>query len=104
MPESQPHKANSTTETGIPLLEHLTADQLAVVAMLADAFAAENAELYLVGGPVRDLLLDRPVPNDLDFATSIPPKQTREIANRLPHVGLYDVGEKFGTIGIVMPA
>jgi poly(A) polymerase len=53
---------------------------------------------------VRDLLLERPVPNDLDFATSVPPQRTRDIANRLPHVGLYDVGEKFGTIGVVMPA
>jgi poly(A) polymerase len=53
---------------------------------------------------VRDLLLVRPVPNDLDFATSIPPERTREVCARIGHAGLYDVGEKFGTIGIVMPA
>lgn len=96
-----PPPASSLTR---PLLDHLREDQRAVVTTLADAFAAEHAELYLVGGPVRDLLLERPVPNDLDFATSLPPGRTREIGERLPHVGIYDIGEKFGTIGIVMPA
>lgn len=103
MPDSQPEKANITIDTGTPILDQLSVDQRAVVKLLADAFASADAGLYLVGGPVRDLLLERPVPNDLDFATSVSPQQTREIANRLPHVGLYDVGEKFGTIGVVMP-
>ena len=86
------------------LLDQLEPDQRAVVTTLAEAFASARAELYLVGGPVRDLLLARPVPNDFDFATSIPPGRTREICARIGHAGLYDVGEKFGTIGIVMPA
>lgn len=68
---------------------------------LAQAFAQTGHELYLVGGVVRDVLLDRPAPSDLDFATSALPEQTREIASGLNHAGLYDVGERFGTIGIV---
>ena len=86
------------------MLVQLRPHQRAIVTALASAFGEAGAELYLVGGPVRDLLLERPVPNDLDFATSVPPQRTREIANRLEHVGLYDIGEKFGTIGVVMPA
>jgi poly(A) polymerase len=84
------------------LLEGLEPYQRAIVQTLADAFAARDAELYLVGGPVRDLLLEQTVPSDLDFATSVPPSITREIAAHVPNIGLYDVGEKFGTIGIVM--
>ena len=86
------------------LLEALEPYQRAIVHTLAEAFAARDAELYLVGGPVRDLLLEQTVPSDLDFATSVPPSVTREIAATVPNIGLYDVGEKFGTIGIVMPS
>ena len=99
MPNQSPGSPPSTS-----LLDRLPPHQRDVVATLADAFAARDAELYLVGGPVRDLLLERPVPNDLDFATSILPAETKEIGASLSHAGMYDVGEKFGTIGIVMPA
>jgi len=85
------------------LLDRLGAGQQAVTARLAAAFAAAGAELYLVGGMVRDLLLERPIPNDLDFATSVPPERTKAILAALPHAGLYDVGEKFGTIGVILP-
>ena len=104
MPDSRPPKAPFTATTGPDLLDQLQPGQRAIIADLARVFAASDAELYLVGGPVRDLLLDRPVPNDLDFATSVPPSKTRNIVNRLPHVGLYDIGEKFGTIGVVLPS
>lgn len=85
------------------MLDRLGAGQQAVTARLAAAFAAAGAELYLVGGMVRDLLLERPIPNDLDFATSVPPERTKAILAALPHAGLYDVGEKFGTIGVILP-
>lgn len=101
MPDQYP-RSTSSANTSISVLDRLGANQRAVIASLADAFAAEGAELYLVGGMVRDLLLERPVPADLDFATSIPPEHTKEIGKRLKNGGLYDVGEKFGTIGIIM--
>jgi poly(A) polymerase len=85
------------------VLDRLGPGQRAVTARLADAFDAAGAELYLVGGMVRDLLLERPIPNDLDFATSVPPERTKAILAALSHAGLYDVGERFGTIGVVMP-
>lgn len=95
---------SSSSKNAASLIDQLRPNQREIVRTLATAFAGAGAELYLVGGPVRDVLLDRNVPNDLDFATSIPPAQTREIANELPHQGLYDVGEKFGTIGVILPA
>jgi poly(A) polymerase len=73
--------------------------------MLAGAFATAGHELYLVGGSVRDILLERDTPsapNDLDLATSARPEAVKAIAAGLPHAGLYDVGERFGTIGIVV--
>lgn len=97
MPEQR-----SSFPTSSSLLDQLRPGQREIVRSLAHAFANAGAELYLVGGPVRDLLLEREVPHDLDFATSIPPEETKEIASRLDHAGLYDVGEQFGTIGVVL--
>ena len=45
---------------------------------LGEAFAAAGHQLYLVGGPVRDALMGRPV-NDLDFTTDARPEQVLAI-------------------------
>jgi poly(A) polymerase len=83
------------------VIPKLGPDQRAVTATLANAFANAGQELYLVGGMVRDILLDRDEHADLDFATSATPEQTKAIAATCNHLGIYDVGERFGTIGIV---
>lgn len=86
------------------LLDHLTPPLRQLVTTLTDAFLAASAELFLVGGPVRDLMLDDRRPTDLDFTTNVPPEATKGILQRLDHAGLYDIGEKFGTIGVILPA
>jgi poly(A) polymerase len=53
--------------------------------------------LALVGGPVRDLFLERPVA-DLDFATSAGPDQSAAILSAWGDTQ-WDVGKDYGTIG-----
>lgn len=68
-----------------------------IVATLADAFAAAGRELAIVGGPVRDALLDRPV-HDLDFTTDAHPDEILRIITPIS-TAQWDVGREFGTIG-----
>lgn len=70
---------------------------------LIDAFDAQGHRLYLVGGPVRDHILNRAI-HDVDLATDAPPEVTRRIAGRVNPVAMYDVGARFGTIGMVFHA
>ncbi|QUW20157.1 CCA tRNA nucleotidyltransferase [Agrococcus sp. Marseille-Q4369] len=63
---------------------------------LAAAFAAAGHELALVGGPVRDAFLDRPV-TDLDYTTSAGPDEILRLVAPLADA-TWDVGREFGTI------
>jgi poly(A) polymerase len=68
-----------------------------VVATLAEAFAKGGHELAIVGGPVRDALLGRPV-NDLDFTTDARPDEILRIVIPISSAH-WDIGRDFGTIG-----
>ena len=94
---------NSRTMPGSGLLDQLGPVQQATIEVLSNAFQQAGGELYLVGGAIRDLLLGLDREYDLDFATSLPPERTKAIGTSLKHAGLYDIGERFGTIGIILP-
>ncbi len=64
---------------------------------LGHRFAAAGHELHLVGGSVRDALLDR-LGDDLDFATSARPEQTLAIVEGWASA-VWTTGAEFGTIG-----
>lgn len=67
------------------------------VSRVAALFAEAGHELALVGGPVRDALLGRPV-HDLDFTTDARPDDILRIVS--PHAdAVWDIGRQFGTIG-----
>ena len=68
-----------------------------IVATLAEAFAAAGFELAVVGGPVRDALLERPT-HDLDFTTNARPDDILQIVTPIS-TARWDIGREFGTIG-----
>lgn len=67
------------------------------LATLAARFEAAGHELALVGGPVRDAFLGRPV-NDLDLTTSARPDDIIRIVAPVANAH-WDIGRAFGTIG-----
>jgi poly(A) polymerase len=66
---------------------------------LAERFAAAGKSFYVVGGSVRDALLDRPGA-DLDFTTDALPDEIEEIVTGWA-ADLYLAGKTFGTIGVI---
>ena len=65
---------------------------------LGNLFHQAGFELALVGGPVRDALLGR-LGNDLDLTTNATPEQILQIIAPWAD-STWDVGARFGTIGI----
>jgi poly(A) polymerase len=66
---------------------------------LARLFDDAGFELYLVGGSVRDAILDRPH-DDLDFATNARPDQIKQIVKSWAQ-SIFTGGELFGTVSTV---
>jgi poly(A) polymerase len=65
---------------------------------LGRRFAAAGHELHLVGGSVRDALLDR-LGDDLDFCTDARPEQTLAVVQGWADA-IWETGREFGTIGV----
>ena len=68
-----------------------------VIAQLGALFGAAGHQLFLVGGSVRDALLDR-LGDDLDFTTSARPDETEALLRKFTPT-VWDIGKAFGTIG-----
>jgi poly(A) polymerase len=74
---------------------------LEVANELARRFDAVGAHLYLVGGVVRDALLDQLSPeSDLDFTTDALPTVTEQVLAGWAD-SLWTQGKRFGTIGAI---
>ena len=72
---------------------------LAEVAPLAGRFAAAGHRVYLVGGTVRDLLLDRPLADiDYDLTTDARPDDIEAVVRPWADA-VWVQGKRFGTIG-----
>jgi poly(A) polymerase len=64
---------------------------------LGRVFAAAGHELHLVGGPVRDALMGRPV-TDLDFTTDAHPDRILELVRPIADA-VWEIGIEYGTVG-----
>lgn len=84
-----------------PATSRLSPPQRAAARALANTWRDAGEELYLVGGIVRDALLGRPAPTDLDFTTSALPGATQGLAAAAGASSIFTVGEAFGTVGAV---
>ncbi|MBT8193591.1 MAG: CCA tRNA nucleotidyltransferase [Acidimicrobiia bacterium] len=68
---------------------------------LARLFNDAGHELYLVGGSVRDAILNRTADDqDYDFATDARPEKVKELVGSWAQ-NLFTAGELFGTVGVV---
>jgi poly(A) polymerase len=74
----------------------LDVDPLAVA--LGERFQAAGHQLYLVGGAVRDMLLQRPSRMEMDFATDATPPETVRLVQDWADARSL-IGARFGTVG-----
>ena len=80
-----------------PVIPELVADGT-LARELGERFAAAGFETWLVGGNVRDYILGRASPSDLDVATDAKPTQMIPVLRPWADQ-LWFQGVKFGTIG-----
>ena len=71
---------------------------LDIINTLAEAFGARQKQLYIVGGTVRDVLLNRGQSNDADLATDARPDEIKRIVAPTQPNAIVLVGERFGTV------
>ncbi|MBI3979007.1 MAG: HD domain-containing protein [Chloroflexi bacterium] len=73
----------------------------ATLLALGEVFHQHGRQLYLVGGTVRDRLLGRQSP-DIDLTTDAPPDEIKRLVAHIRPDAVYAVGERFGTIGMIV--
>jgi poly(A) polymerase len=85
--------ASAASEIAISALK----DKAPQALELASLFKKGGFTLALVGGSVRDILLER-LGNDLDFTTNARPEEIKKIMKSWAD-DVWEIGAKFGTIG-----
>lgn len=71
---------------------------LDIIKTLAEFFHAQQKQLYMVGGTVRDVLLHREQTNDADLATDARPDEIKRLVAPTHPTAMVLVGERFGTV------
>src|SRR5437667_10872764 len=71
---------------------------LDIIITLAEAFRAQHKQLYMVGGTVRDVLLQREQGTDADLATDARPDEVKRLVAPTQPSAIVLVGERFGTV------
>ena len=73
---------------------------LETIIALAQIFRAQQHELYMVGGCVRDLLMQREGSPDIDLTTDARPDEIKRLVAATHPLDVVTVGETFGTIAL----
>src|SRR5579885_1683586 len=68
------------------------------ILQLATIFRAHGKQLYMVGGTVRDLLLQRQTTLDADLTTDATPQEIKRLAAETHPSAMVLIGEQFGTV------
>jgi poly(A) polymerase len=71
---------------------------LDIIITLAQGFRAQQKQLYMVGGTVRDVLLHRGQSADADLATDAQPDEIKRLVAPTHPSAVVLVGERFGTV------
>ncbi len=71
---------------------------LDIIIKLAELFRAQQKQLYMVGGTVRDVLLQRGETADADLATDARPDEIKRLVAPTHPSAVVLVGERFGTV------
>jgi poly(A) polymerase len=69
-----------------------------IILQLARIFQDHGKQLYMVGGTVRDLLLQRYASMDADLTTDATPKEIKRLVAPVHPTAVVLVGERFGTV------
>jgi poly(A) polymerase len=74
---------------------------LDIIIRLAQDFHAQQKQLYMVGGTVRDVLLQRGQSADADLATDAHPEEIKRLVAPTRPNAVVLVGERFGTVRLL---
>ena len=74
---------------------------LDIIIQLAQGFHAQQKQLYMVGGTVRDVLLHRGQSADADLATDAHPDEIKRLVAPTHPSAVVLVGERFGTVRLL---
>jgi poly(A) polymerase len=74
---------------------------LEVIITLAQIFRDQQKQLYMVGGTVRDVLLNRGQSADADLATDARPDEIKRLVAPTRPSAVVLVGERFGTVRLL---
>jgi poly(A) polymerase len=74
---------------------------LDIIIRLAQDFHAQHKQLYMVGGTVRDVLLQRGQSADADLATDAHPDEIKRLVAPTRPSAVVLVGERFGTVRLL---
>ncbi len=77
---------------------YLDFSMLDIIIRLAQDFRAQQKQLYMVGGTVRDVLLHRGKSADADLATDAHPDEIKRLVAPTRPNAVVLVGERFGTV------